>query len=233
MVDLTTEMAGLWAALGPAPAHRGRVILFAAAQTGEGVSTVAREFARMAAVRGRRPAWLVDGDLTQQAQMEQVEAQPDRFGRLGPAVQASPDGSAFFTVAPPMRGRDGRAVAPGRLMTAKACLGGRLYVTHFHNEVLRAGQRAEAVNDSRYWTRLRAHADTIVIDAPAADRSDMILTLAPLADATVLVVAAETTDAAGPVALRDEIDAQGGRIAGVVMNRAKWKPPALLKRFIG
>ncbi len=233
MVDLTTEMAGLWAALGPAPAHRGRVILFAAAQTGEGVSTVAREFARMAAVRGRRPAWLVDGDLTQQAQMEQVAAQPDRFGRLGPAVQASPDGSAFYAVTPPMRDREGRPVAPGRLMTAKTCLGGRLYVTRFHNEILRAGQRTEAINDARYWTRLRAHADTVVIDAPAADRSDMILTLAPLADATVLVVAAETTDAAGPVALRDEIDAQGGRIAGVVMNRARWKPPALLKRFIG
>ncbi|MBN9480810.1 MAG: hypothetical protein J0I52_11265 [Bordetella sp.] len=233
MVDLTTEMAGLWAALGPAPAHRGRVILFAAAQTGEGVSTVAREFARMAAVRGRRPAWLVDGDLTQQAQMQQVAAQPDRFGRLGASVQASPDGSAFFTVTPPMRGRDGRPVAPGRLMTAKACLGGRLYVTRFHNEVLRAGQRAEAISDARYWTRLRAHADTVVIDAPAADRSDMVLTLAPLADATILVVAAETTDAAGPVALRDEIDAQGGRIAGVVMNRARWKPPGLLKRIIG
>ncbi|SJM47441.1 hypothetical protein FM111_00935 [Brevundimonas diminuta 3F5N] len=233
MVDLTTEMAGLWAALGPAPAHRGRVILFAAAQTGEGVSTVAREFARMAAVRGRRPAWLVDGDLTQQAQMEQVAAQPDRFGRLGPVVQASPDGSAFYAVTPSMRDREGRPVAPGRLMTAKTCLGGRLYVTRFHNEILRAGQRAEAINDARYWTRLRAHADTVVIDAPAADRSDMILTLASLADATVLVVAAETTDAAGPVALRDEIDAQGGRIAGVVMNRAKWKPPALLKRFIG
>ncbi len=70
MVDLTTEMAGLWAALGPAPAHRGRVILFAAATSGEGVSTVAREFARMAAVRGRRPVWLIDGDLSQQGQME-------------------------------------------------------------------------------------------------------------------------------------------------------------------
>lgn len=233
MVDLTTEMAGLWAALGPAPAHRGRVILFAAAQTGEGVSTVAREFARMAAVRGRRPVWLIDGDLAQQGQMERIAAQPDRFGRLGPAVQASPDGSAFYAVTPPMRGRDGRPAAPGRLMTAKACLGGRLYVTHFHMELLRAGQRAEAVNDARYWTRLRAHADTVVIDAPAADRSDMALTLAPLADATVLVVAAETTDAAGPVALREEIDALGGRIAGVVMNRATWSPPALLRRFIG
>jgi Mrp family chromosome partitioning ATPase len=233
MVDLTTEMAGLWAALGPAPAHRGRVIQFAAAQTGEGVSTVAREFARMAAVRGRRPVWLIDGDLTQQAQMEQIAAEPDRFGRLGQQVQASPDGTAFYAITPPSRGQDGRPVAPGRLITAKACLGGRLYVTHFHMELLRAGQRAEAINDARYWTGLRAHADTIVIDAPAADRSDMALTLAPLADATVLVVAADTTEAAGPVALRDEIDAQGGRIAGVVMNRATWSPPALLKRFIG
>ncbi|WP_392353775.1 hypothetical protein V8F63_14240 [Brevundimonas sp. LF-1] len=83
MVDLTTEMAGLWAALGPAPAHRGRVILFAAATSGEGVSTVAREFARMAAVRGRRPVWLIDGDLSQQGQMEQIAAEPDRFGAWG------------------------------------------------------------------------------------------------------------------------------------------------------
>ena len=51
MVDLTTEMAALWAALGPAPGHRGRVIQIAAAGSGEGVSTVAREYARLAAVR--------------------------------------------------------------------------------------------------------------------------------------------------------------------------------------
>ncbi|MFS0709902.1 P-loop NTPase family protein [Brevundimonas phoenicis] len=231
MVDLTTEMAGLWAALGPAPAHRGRVILFAAATSGEGVSTVAREFARMAAVRGRRPVWLIDGDLPQQGQMEQVAAEPDRFGRLGPSVQASPDGSAFYAVSPPLRGRDGKPAAPGRILTAKACLGGRLYVTRFHMELLRAGQRVEAVDDPRYWTRLRAHADTVVIDAPAADRSDMALTLAPLVDSTVMVVAADSTGAAAPAALREEIDAAGGRVAGLVMNRSTWSPPKLLKRF--
>ena len=59
MVDLTTEMAGLWAALGPAPAHRGRVIQFVSATSGEGVSTVAREYARLAAVRARKPVWLI------------------------------------------------------------------------------------------------------------------------------------------------------------------------------
>ena len=46
MVDLTSEMAGLWAALGPAPSHRGRVIQVVAANSGEGASTVAREYAR-------------------------------------------------------------------------------------------------------------------------------------------------------------------------------------------
>ena len=78
MVDLTTEMAGLWAALGPASAHRGRVIQFASATTGDGVSTVAREYARLAAVRARKPVWLIDGDLSQQGQMDAIAAEPER-----------------------------------------------------------------------------------------------------------------------------------------------------------
>lgn len=233
MVDLTTEMAGLWAALGPAPAHRGRVIQFVAASTGEGVSTVAREYARLAAVRARRPVWLIDGDLTQQGQWDAVAAEPERFGRPGAAVQASPDGSAFYAVTPAMRGREGRPLAPARLMTARPVLGGRLFVTRFHTELLKAGQRVEVLGAARYWTSLRAHADTVVIDVPAAERSDMAITLAPFVDATVLVVAAETTSAEGPVALRDEIDAVGGRIAGMVMNRSNWRPPNLLKRLVG
>ena len=79
MVDLTTEMAGLWAALGPAPAHRGRVIQFVSATSGEGVSTVAREYARLAAVRARKPVWLIDGDLAQQGQEDAVAAEAVSF----------------------------------------------------------------------------------------------------------------------------------------------------------
>jgi Mrp family chromosome partitioning ATPase len=233
MVDLTTEMAGLWAALGPAPAHRGRVIQFVSANSGEGVSTVAREYARLAAVRARRPVWLIDGDLAQQGQVDAIAAEPERFGRLAAPVQASPDGSIFYAVTPPMRGRDGRPVAPARLMTARACLGGRLFVTRFHTELMRAGQRAEPLGEARYWTALRAHADTVVIDTPAADRSDMAITLAPFVDASIIVVAAETTAAGETVSLRDEIDAVGGHIAGVVMNRLTWTPPAILKRLAG
>jgi Mrp family chromosome partitioning ATPase len=233
MVDLTSEMAGLWAALGSAPGHRGRVIQIACANTGEGASTVAREFARLAAVRARKPVWLIDADLAQPGQQEAIAYEPERFGRLGAAAASSPNGSSFFVVSPPVMGRDRKPVAHGRLMTARPCLGGRLWVTRFRVEVLRSGQRAEALPDPRYWDAMRKHADTVVIDSPAADRSDIAITLAPYVDATVLVVAAESTAANQPVILRDEIEAVGGRIAGVVVNRSTYRPPAFLRRLTG
>ena len=233
MVDLTSEMAGLWAALGSAPAHRGRVIQFACANSGEGASTVAREFARLAAVRARKPVWLIDADLAQPSQQEAVAAEPERFGRLGAAASSSPDGASFFAVTPPVMGRDRKPIAPARLMTARPCLGGRLWITRFRAEVLRSGQRAEPLSDPRYWDAMRKHADTVVIDAPAADRSDLCITLAPYVDATVLIVAAESTAANEPVIRRVEIESVGGRIAGVVVNRSTYRPPAFLRRLTG
>src|SRR5688572_13814828 len=165
MVDLTSEMAALWAALGPAPGHRGRVIQIAAANSGEGVSTVAREYARLAAVRARRPVWLIDADLAQQGQMDVINGNPDRFGQAGRAAIATPDGSVFFAVAPRVVDRSGKPVHPARLLTARPYLGARLWVTRFAAEGLRAGQRADVVADARYWDALRKHADTIVIDS--------------------------------------------------------------------
>lgn len=229
MVDLTSEMAELWSALGPAPARRGRVIQFVAATSGEGVSTVSREFARLAAVRARKPVWLVDGDLAQPSQLEAVGAEPERFGRLGAAASASPDGSAFFEVTPPARTRDGREVSAARLFSARPALGGRLWITRFRAEALRSGQRIETLPEAAYWDAMRRHAETVVIDAPAADRNDLAVTLAPLVDYSVLVVAAESTEVSQAAALRDLIESAGGRIAGVVMNRFTYRPPALLR----
>jgi Mrp family chromosome partitioning ATPase len=233
MVDLTSEMAGLLAALGPAPSYRGRVIQFVSAAAGEGVSTVSREFARLAAVRARKPVWLVDADLDQQGQQEAIAGQEARFGRLGQAATASPDGQVFYAVSPQLLARDGSAISPSRLLTARPCLGTRLWVTRFRMESLRSGQRAEVLPDAHYWDAMRKHADTVVVDSPSADRSDVAITLAPYVDATIIVVAAESTAANEPVILRDEIEAVGGRIAGVVVNRSRYKAPGFLRRLTG
>lgn len=220
MVDLTSEMADLWAALGPSTTQHGRVLQFVSARTGEGTSTIAREFARLAAVRGRRPTWLIDADIYDQSQLNAVAMEPERFGPVQGMASASPDGSAFFTIHPPLKDRQGRPMADSRLLQARAVLGGRLWVTRLRAEALHVAQRAQFLGTPDYWEAMRRHADYIIIDSPAADRSDAAITLAPHVDATVLVVAADELDVGDPAALRDALDAADGFVAGMVFNKA-------------
>ena len=229
MVDLTSEMAQLWASLEPAAIGQGRVIQFAAAAAGEGTSTVAREFARFAAGRARKPVWLVDLDLNGAAQYRAVAAEPARYGPLGRQTAATPDGSTFFTVQPPAAGPDGRAVADARYLLAYPVANGRLWVTRFRSEALAPGQRPVLLPTGDYWRALRRHAELVVIDAPAVAGGQAAQTVAPFADFTVLVVAAEQGDAAGPAALKAAIEQAGGRCAGLVFNRARIQPPSFLQ----
>ena len=231
-LDLSDEMAALWAALGPVPPERGRVVQFVSAASGEGASTIAREFAFLAARRAKKSVWLVDLDLFGGGQQKALAAHPKRYGPMGKAAAASPDGSSFFAVQPPQLGPEGRPRSPGSYFSARPLLGGKLWVTRFHSEAVAPEQSVAISRELRYWSALRAHADYIVIDAPAADRSTAALTLAPVADVNVMVVAAEAGDARGPAALRESLEAAGGKVAGLVFNRAQLRPPPFLQKLI-
>jgi Mrp family chromosome partitioning ATPase len=219
MVDLTAEMADLWAALGPPTPGRGRVLQFVSARTGEGTSTVAREFARLAAVRARRPAWLIDADVYDQSQLSAVGMEPARFGPVQGHASASPDGSAFFTIHPPLKNREGKPLPDSHLLHARAVLGGRLWVTRLRNEALHVAQRAQFLASPRYWDAMRRHADYVIVDSPAADRSDAAIALAPYMDATVMVVAADEKSVVEPAELRVALEGAEGQVAGMVFNR--------------
>jgi len=232
MVDLTAEMAQLLESLGPARPGQARVIQLVAATSGEGTSTVARELVRFAAGRARRPVWLIDLDLINSPQYAAVSADPARYGALGRATAASPDGSAFFTIQPPAFGPDGRPWRDARYLVAHPVGGPNFWVTRFRREALIGDQTAHVMPTGDYWNALRRHAELVVIDAPAADRSRVAMTTAPFVDFTILVVAADGADAAGPAALRDAIHAAGGQCAGLVFNRASVETPSFLKAFL-
>src|SRR5262249_25626168 len=137
MVNLTAEMAQLWASIGPSPSGRGRVLQFVAATRGEGASSIARVFARFAAARDSRPVWLVDLDLRSGGQHEAIAAEPEHFGMLGQPAAASPDGSAFFTIRPAARAADGRLIPDGHYFCGQRAGGSRLWVTRLRREMLR------------------------------------------------------------------------------------------------
>jgi Mrp family chromosome partitioning ATPase len=232
MVDLTSEMAQLWGSLGAPLPGGARVVMFASARTGEGTSTVAREFARFASRRVQKPVWLVDLDLLNAPQHKAIAADAGRYGVMGRQSAASPDGSAFFTVQPPTRGPDGRPWPDARYLVAHAVGGAHLWVTRFRREILQPDQRVSVLPTGDYWRALRRHAEVVVIDAPAADGSAAAMAVAPFADDTVLVVAADEGDPAGPAALKEAITAAGGRCSGLVFNRARAEPPKFLRTLL-
>ena len=231
MVDLTSEMAQLWASLGPPPPGRGRVIQFVAARPGEGASTIAREFARVAVGRASKPVWLVALDLMGPGQAAAIAHEPAKFGPMGRPAAATPDGSMFFTIQPAARDRTGRPVPDARYLSATPVGGRKLWVTSFRKDALRAGQRAHLLPKGDYWRALRPHADMVVVDAPSAKTSQAALTVAPFVDFTILVVAAEEPDTQAPAQLRDAIEQVGGRCAGIVFNRARIETPAFVRRM--
>lgn len=232
MVDLTAEMAQLWASLGAPVSDQGRVLAFVSATTGEGTSTVAREFARFASGRARRPVWLIDLDLLNAPQHRAVIADGGRYGVLGRQAAASPDGSSFYTVQPPTRGPDGRPWPDARYLVAHSVGGPRLWVTRFRREILQPGQTVHILQAGDYWRAMRRHAELVVIDCPAADRSTAALAIAPFADSTVLVVAADEGETNAPLALKEAVLNAGGRCAGLVFNRAQAEPPSFLKAIL-
>ncbi|HLI67296.1 MAG TPA: sugar kinase [Caulobacteraceae bacterium] len=229
MVDLSQEMSQLWTALGAPSLGGPKAIQFVAATTGEGASTVAREFAFFASRRARRGVWLVDVDLMNAPQHRAVAADPGRYGLLGRQSAASPDGSAFFTVQPPTRAPDGQPWPDGRFLAAHPVGGSKLWVTRFRREALSADQAPHILPTEAYWAALKRFAELIVVDSPAPDRAASAVTLAPCMDSTVIVVAADSPDTDAPAALRDAIAKAGGRCAGLVFNRASAEAPAFLR----
>jgi len=236
MVDLSSEMAtlaaGLSAAVGPGASGRGRVLQFVSAERGEGTSTVAREFARLVSQRAPKGVWLIELDLLRGEQYAALAGDPERYGFLGRPVRASPDGSMFFQIQPAVRGVDGRPWPDARYLGAYPVGGRRWWVTRFRREALRPGQTASILASPAYWEALRRHADWVIVDAPAAERSRAALATAPFVDANVLVVAAESGDPAKPSLLRDALTGVGANCAGVFLNQVQVETPAFLRRFV-
>ncbi len=232
MVDLSREMSALAQRLGPPAGAVARVVQFVSATSGEGTSTVAREFALEASRTAERGVWLIELDLMRGEQHEAIAAEKRRYGALGAAVRASPDESMFFALEPPADDEDGRPWPDVRYLAAYAVGGRRFWVTRFRREALRPGQAARILAQPDYWRALRAHADWVVIDAPSADRSAAALAVAPCVDDTVLVVAGDTRHTRQASALRQAVEAAGGRCPGFVFNRARAEPPKFLQALL-
>ena len=192
--------------------------MFIGAHAGEGATSMAASFALMAAERVPRTAWLVDLDFRRNHVYRGFEEEfGARFGKPGRAFDASLGKEPIYTISPDVIDRAQGA----KLLTAHQISGTRLLVTRFRNERLRQGQKVELHTRASWWDALRRATDFIVVDAPAIDRSSAGLAVASQMDGVVLVISADKTSVEDVAALRLEVEAHGGKVLGVVMNRMR------------
>jgi uncharacterized protein involved in exopolysaccharide biosynthesis/Mrp family chromosome partitioning ATPase len=90
--------------------------------------------------------------------------------------------------------------------------------------------------DDTQWREVLENAretyDLIIVDCPAADRSNAGAVIAPYADLCLLVVEAERTRAAVARNLIDRLQAAGGAVSGAVLNKRRFYiPPAIYDRL--
>ena len=220
MKDLRADLRDLHRSLSQTPASEsGRSVMFISARAGEGVSSVAASFALLAAQPARRAVWLVDLDLKRNNLFNAFAVGPfaQAFGGVGPPYSAALKTQPFFTVEP-----EDPATSEGLgLFTAHRVGDTRLMVTQFDSTRLKPSQSVRIRTQPSYWQTVRSVTDWAVIDAPALELASAGLAIASQVDRTVIVVRADDTSPAEVDELRREIEAHGGKIDGLVLNRRK------------
>jgi protein-tyrosine kinase len=93
-----------------------------------------------------------------------------------------------------------------------------------------AGQEVTTLR--RLWERLIAVVDVIIIDAPAASAEFAGLAVVGLAGGVILVVEAERTRSPIVKEAKRLIEANGGKILGVVLNKRRRYIPRIIYRWL-
>lgn len=220
MKDLRSDLGELYRTLSQTgSADGGRSVMFMAATAGSGTSSVAVSFAMMAANAARKPVWLVDLDLKRNHLFNTFAVGPfaEAFGGVGPPYSAALKTQPFFSIEPD----DPEASAGLGLFTAHRVGETRLMVTQFDASRVKEGHAIRIRTAAPYWQAVRAATDWAVVDAPALDRAGAGLAIASQMDRVVIVARADDATPGDIEAVRREIEAHGGTVGGVVLNREK------------
>jgi len=203
--EMEDEMIGLYksidALLNNSPK---KVIQFIGSQVGEGTSTIAREFARIAAVKLHKDVLLLDADRCKPSQHQYFEIR-SRFGW----VEALQEGK--------------------NLEEAFSQFGNsRLYVSPSCNSASFTPEIFDSCQIDDFWKLLRQRFDLVLIDSAPLALSPDGLAFAPKVDGVVLVVEANKTRWRVAENLKESILKVGGSPLGIVFNKRRYFIPKFL-----
>jgi Mrp family chromosome partitioning ATPase len=213
MDSISDQMQGVWSAVAAATGGAGAAVMFMGARRGDGISTIARNFAELSASRAARSVWLLDLDFFADAQFEALGG---RNGRFGGPFDMTFGRMPFWRASP--RAPDG-SQGEGAVVGYRTDVD-KLFVSRFNKSALSIDQKLQVAPAPDYWRAVRNAVDLTVVDAPALEQSRAGLALVADMDGVVLVIDAENGDVRDAVEMRDEVLGRGGRCLGIVVSEA-------------
>lgn len=204
---IAVELTPLLAAIRPLlDGEKGAVLHFVAAASGEGASTIAREFALLAATNGRRRTLLIDAARRDHDTARFFNC--DTAHGLIDGIWIGHDQEAL------------QRLVPGTSLSV-ACLVG----TH-------GNAPADAVTLSGLYEQLRAQFELIVVDCPAMETGEYSTLLPEETDGIFLVIRAEGTRPAVISHAKTLVEQSGGHFLGAVLNARRNYIPGFLYRLL-
>jgi hypothetical protein len=200
---------GVFAALAAQPYRSnggGRCVMFVAARAKEGVTSASCAVARGA---GRGAAFAIDLDLRRNGLAKALAA----GGALGPKTEGRFNGVSFYGVQD-ARGQADVEIRP--YFSFHRVGQTRLYTGLFDTRSLPQGARVQVAAASDYWDAARDVGATVIVDAPALDRSQIALRVAKHMDGVVLVVGSAPGAAPSAMAAKAALVAAGANVMGLV-----------------
>jgi len=199
--EMTALRIGLESALEGQPT---RVVMFLGSMSGEGVTTVATQFASVLAADGRGRTLLLDA----QAAGLPGQRRPGAAGSRAHRARVSDAGGT-----PAARG------------------GQPLSIAALNDEIRHAGARAPAAVRA-FFTTVSAQFDWVIVDGAPVLESPESVDLAPLADGVILVIRSGKTKRPVVVRAVDLLRKSGARVMGSVLNRRRFEIPDFIYRRV-
>ncbi|MBV8651578.1 MAG: CpsD/CapB family tyrosine-protein kinase [Alphaproteobacteria bacterium] len=201
------EMLSLHAKVGTAiGGHESRAVIMTSARSGEGATSIAREFALAVAESSDRKILLVDANPTENGLHRQFQL-PERPSLEDVARRNLEVSAAIHQLAPR-----------------------NLHLARLSPHLAGPSAIVDAAPFDGLFARLRASFNEIIIDAPPVIASSTSMVLAKRCDGVILVLAAERTRAPVVEQAKKVIAAHEARLIGVVMNRRRHHIPNLIYR---
>ncbi len=197
-------------------------VLFVSANRGDGTSTIARDFALVAASRAHDRVLLMDLAMPLNGQLRRATER----GQISGLAEIPSIELGLPVERPEGPGDDADGVATW--LRFHRVRNSSLFVSERHEAAKPPGEEPPGM--AEFWERMRREFELVVIDCPSISESFDPVMLASQMDAVVLVVAAESTRAPVAQNLRDRIAEVGGPVVGVVLNRRRFHIPEFLYR---